>query len=171
MFDGAQCLKFGEDILFNVSNMNHILGATWLQRHLGDKFKVHQVNITDSHIDGSFVPLRPGTLLVHSEMEKKRHLLPKSLKKWDFIVFDDEQKPIVNDELLLLASKSINMNVLPIDENTVMINELAINTIKKLENKGFTIVPARLRHSQLYSGAFHCSTLDIRRRDKLEQII
>lgn len=171
MFDGAQCLKFGKDIIFNVSNENHILGAIWLQRHLGAKFKIHQVRITDSHIDGSLLPLCPGILLVHAEMNEKRHLLPKTLKNWKFIVFDDEQKSIVSDELLMLASQSINMNVLSINENTVMINELAVNTIKKLEKNGFTVIPTRLRHSQLYSGAFHCSTLDIRRKDKLEQIL
>lgn len=171
MFDGAQCLRFGKDILFNVSNENHILGAIWLQRHLGDKIKIHQVRITDSHLDGSLLPLRPGLLLVHSEMNEKRHLLPITLRKWKFIEFDDEQKSIVNDDLLMLASQSINMNVLSIDENTVMINELAVNTIKKLEENGLTVIPTRLRHSQLYSGAFHCSTLDIRRRDKLEQIL
>jgi glycine amidinotransferase len=171
MFDGAQCLKFGKDILINVSNENHILGATWLQRHLGEKFKIHPVRITDSHLDGSFLPLQPGLLLVHPEMNEKRHLLPKTLRNWDFIQFDDEQKIIANDDLLLLASQSINMNVLSIDERTVMINELAVNTIRNLEKKGITVVPTRLRHSQLYSGAFHCSTLDIRRKDKYEQII
>lgn len=168
MFDGAQCLKFGRDIIFNVANENHILGAIWLQRHLSNKFKIHQVNITDSHIDGSFLPLRPGTLLVHSEMNEKRDKLPKALQKWDFIEFADEQKIITKDGLLLLASQSINMNILSIDENKIMINEKAVNTIRKLEKAGFTPIPTRLRHSQLYSGAFHCSTLDIRRNEELE---
>jgi len=171
MFDGAQCLKFGKDILFNVSNHNHILGAIWLQRHLGDKFNVHQVRITDSHLDGSFLPLKPGVLLVHEEMFTKRDLLPKSLKKWDFVPFLDEQPPETNNEDLLLASKSINMNVFSIDSERVMINDQAVNTIKRLEQAGFTPIPIRLRHSRLYSGAFHCSTLDIRRKEHLESYI
>jgi glycine amidinotransferase len=49
-----------------------------------------------------------------------------------------------------------------------MVNQDAVNTIRALERAGFTPVPARLRHSRLYAGAFHCSTLDIRRDERLE---
>lgn len=169
MFDGAQCLKLGTDILFNVANQNHILGAMWLQRHLGERFKVHQVRFTDNHIDGVLLPLRPGTFIMHRRIYEKRDLLlPPGLQKWDAIVFADEQAVTSSDEDVLLASKSINMNVFSIDAERVMINEDAVNTIRALERAGFTPVPARLRHSRLYAGAFHCSTLDIRRDDRLE---
>lgn len=168
MFDGAQCLKLGTDILFNVSNQNHILGAIWLQRHLGDRFRVHQVRIADVHIDGAMLPLRPGTFLVTRKGYEKRDLLPPALQKWDMIVFADEPTTTSSDEEALLASKSINMNVFSIDEERVMINQDAVNTIRALERAGFTPVPARLRHSRLYAGAFHCSTLDIRRDERLE---
>ena len=168
MFDGAQCLKFGTDILFNVSNQNHVLGAIWLQRHLGERFRVHQVRIADVHIDGAMLPLRPGFLLVNRKGYEKRELLPPALQKGDMIVFADEQVAPSADEDALLASKSINMNVFSIDQDRVMINKDAVNTIRALERAGFTPVPARLRHSRLYAGAFHCSTLDIRRNERLE---
>lgn len=168
MFDGAQCLKLGTDILFNVSNQNHVLGAIWLQRHLGERFRVHQVRVADVHIDGAMLPLRPGTFLVTRRIYENRDLLPPALQKWDLIVFADEQVAASADEDALLASKSINMNVFSIDEERVMINQDAVNTIRALERAGFTPVPARLRHSRLYAGAFHCSTLDIRRDERLE---
>ncbi len=168
MFDGAQCLKLGTDILFNVSNQNHVLGAIWLQRHLGERFRVHQVRIADVHIDGAMLPLRPGTFLMTRKAYEHRDLLPPALQKWDSIVFNDELVANPGDEDALLASKSINMNVFSIDEERVMINQDAVNTIRALERAGFTPVPARLRHSRLYAGAFHCSTLDIRRDERLE---
>jgi len=167
MFDGAQCLKLGADILFNVSTQNHVLGAMWLQRHLGSRFRVHQIRVSDHHIDGAILPLRPGTFLVHRKVYENRELLPPALQKWDLIPFTDEQASTSDDDALL-ASKSINMNVFSIDENRVMINQDAVNTIRAIERAGFTPVPARLRHSRLYAGAFHCSTLDIRRDEKLE---
>jgi glycine amidinotransferase len=171
MFDGAQCLKLGSDILFNVSTQNHILGAMWLQRHLGERFTVHHVRFTDNHIDGVLLPLRPGTFLIHRRIyEKRDELLPPALQKWDMIVFADEP-PASAEEEAMLASKSISMNVFSIDEERVMINKDAVNTIRALESAGFTPVPAQLRHSRLYAGAFHCSTLDIRRDGGLESYL
>lgn len=168
MFDGAQCLRFGEDIIFNVANINHELGAMWLQRHLGEKFRVHQVRITDNHIDGMFLPLRPGFLIIKSEMQNKLELLPKKLQTWDYIIFQDFEE-IKNNEELLLASKDVNLNVLSLSEEMVVINEKAINTIRLLEKAGFIPIPVRLRHSRMFAGAFHCSSLDIYRQEQLER--
>ena len=167
MFDGAQCLKFGRDIVFNVANENHRLGAVWLQRHLGDRFRVHEVMITDNHIDGMFLPLRPGMLLMKKEMYEKRHLLPEALRRWDVVLFTDYEDLTSDDYDMLLASKGVNLNVLSLDERRLVINEKATTTIKELEKRGFEPVPVRLRHSRIYSGAFHCSTLDIRRDEAL----
>lgn len=172
MFDGAQCLKFGQDILFNVANINHELGAIWLQRHLGDKFNVIQVKITDNHLDGMMMPIRPGLLLMKGEMIKKRHLLPKELQKWDYIEFEDyDNNEYENDARFTLASSGINCNVLPLSEDKVIVNIVAKNAIKKLESYGITPIPVQLRHSRLYSGGFHCSTLDTIRDEKLEKYL
>ena len=168
MFDGAQCLKFGRDIVFNVANENHRLGATWLQRHLTSRFRIHEVRITDNHIDGMFLPLRPGVLLMKNEMYAKRHLLPLPLQKWDVVRFMDDERPNTDDCDVMLASKGINLNVLSLDERRVVINTGATRTIKELARRGFEPIPVRLRHSRLFSGAFHCSTLDIRRDEQLE---
>ena len=168
MFDGAQCLKFGRDILFNIGNENHVLGAIWLQRHLEGRFRVHQVSVTDSHIDGMFLPLRPGVLLMHRAMLNRIDRLPIPLQRWDVVLFDDEPDITLPEPEMVLASQSINMNVLSLDENRVLINEGARNTIRNLERRGFVPIPAKLRHSQLYSGAFHCSTLDILREEVQE---
>jgi len=168
MFDGAQCLKFGRDIVFNVANENHRLGAQWLQRHLGDRHRVHEVTVTDNHIDGMFLPLRPGTLIMKQAMIDKIDRLPKPLQQWDIVKFLDEEDDTNASTDVLLASKGINLNVLSLDPNRVVINDQATRTIRELERQGFEPVPVRLRHSRLYSGAFHCSTLDIRREEQLE---
>ena len=170
MFDGAQCLKFGKDILFNIANKNHELGVTWLKRQLEPKFRIHAVQITDNHIDGMIMPLRPGLLLMKDEMISKRHLLPKPLQCWDYIRFqDNDQTMYKNDKLkCLLASMWINCNVLSISPDKVIINDMAQRAIDDIYKYGIEPIPLQLRHSRLYAGAFHCSTLDIYRDEDYE---
>ena len=173
MFDGAQCLKFGKDIVMNVSTENHILGAKWLQRHLGDRFQIHQIKITDHHIDGMFMPLCPGTLLINPvTMKDKVHLLPEPLQKWDQIIVPEVHQEEIETDGPLLASQNINVNVLSLNEKEVFVfdekglPDTALN--KCLLEKGFNPIPIRLRHSRLFGGGLHCCTLDTVRDDKYE---
>jgi N-dimethylarginine dimethylaminohydrolase len=41
--------------------------------------------------------------------------------------------------------------------------------IKLLEKHGLDVIPIKLRHSKMLGGGFHCVTLDVRRRGKLER--
>lgn len=168
MFDAAQCLRFGKDILFNVSNKNHEMGASWLARELGSEFRIHQVRITDNHLDGAMLPLKPGKLLVNERMKGKIEQLPQALQKWDVLYAVDKDKRKYKEDDLLLASERIDVNVLSIDEERVVINEQATNTIRLLEKHGFTPIPIRFRHSRIFAGGIHCVSLDIRRDETLE---
>jgi len=40
-FDAANILRFGRDLLYLVSATGNELGGQWLQRMLGDQFRVH----------------------------------------------------------------------------------------------------------------------------------
>jgi glycine amidinotransferase len=173
MFDAAQCFKFGRDIVMNVSNRNHELGATWLTRHLGDRFRIHVVRMTDYHIDGMFMPLRPGVLLLnHTTMPGKVNLLPKALQKWDMITVPEEHRESSDGQGFPLASANINVNVLPLNEREVLVfNETGTPEtalFRLLERHGFTPIPVRLRHSRLFDGGLHCATLDTVREDSCD---
>lgn len=170
MFDGAQCLHFGKDIIFNISTKNHELGADWLERHLGDSYKIHRVYITDHHIDGMFMPLRPGTLLINPlSMEDKLHLLPKELQKWEILKVPFSHSEVQGD--INLASANINVNVLPLSEKKVLLfsttGEVDTPFAEMLATKGFEPVTVRLRHSRMFGGGLHCATLDMNREDEL----
>lgn len=177
MFDAAQCLKFGRDIIMNVSTENHRMGALWLQNHLGRDYKVHTVSITDHHIDGMFMPLRPGKLLINPiSMKNKLHLLPKELQKWDIIeAMDIEDSVYSSQEELLLASQNISVNVLSLDEENVLVFDKEgkghPNMLRNLEKHGFNPIPIRLRHSRLFDGGLHCATLDTVREDQLDNYL
>jgi glycine amidinotransferase len=167
MFDAACCMRLGKHIIFNVSNKNAELGYMWLQRHLPD-YIIHSVNITDWHIDSSFVPLRPGLAIVASD--KIPDKLPSMMKNWDFVIAPDfiterEQKTA------MLASPLIDINVLSINENTIIANS-ANGTSKHLRDAlkkyKVEVLDCPIRHSELFAGAHHCLTLDTVRESVLE---
>ncbi|MFJ9566861.1 glycine amidinotransferase [Streptomyces fuscichromogenes] len=162
MFDAAQCLRLGRDIVANVSTANHALAVDWLERHLEGRFRVHRVHhLSDSHIDSMVLALRPGTLLVRSEDVADR--LPEALRAWDLIVPpapESDNFPRYDDDDLILTSPFIDLNVLSVDPDTVLVNDACPELMRKLEEHGFTVVPVRHRHRRLFGGGFHCFTLD-----------
>ncbi|GAA4240042.1 glycine amidinotransferase [Actinomadura meridiana] len=162
MIDGANCLRLGRDLIVNISNTNHALGCDWLERHLEGRFRVHRMHrLTQSHIDSVVIPLRPGTLLVRSE--RVLDYLPEKLRTWKTVVAPtpeiDDYPQYENDDPIP-ASPYVDLNVLSIDEETVLVNDACKTLISTLEAHGFTVVPARHRHRRLFGGGFHCFTLD-----------
>lgn len=170
LFDGAQCLRLGRDVLVNVGNRNHDLGFRWLEAMYGGTFTFHRLDrMADSHIDSTILPLRPGVWLVRD----KRYIdmLPERFRGWDFVVAPESESdlfPSYEGKNLSIASKFIDMNVLSVSEKIVIVNSLFPELISALERSRFEVVPVRHRHRRLFGGGFHCFTLDIRRSGGLE---
>ncbi|MFE0045153.1 glycine amidinotransferase [Streptomyces albireticuli] len=162
MFDGAQCLRLGRDIVANISTANHALAVDWLERHVEGRFRVHRVHrLSDSHIDSMVLALRPGLLLVRSK--EVLDFLPEPLRKWDIVVPpppSENNFPRYEDDDLILTSPYIDLNVLSVGPDTVLVNEACPDLARTLERRGFTVVPVRHRHRRLFGGGFHCFTLD-----------
>ncbi|WP_203236648.1 hypothetical protein [Nocardia panacis] len=161
IFDGAQCVRFGRDVLVNVANANHEHGFRWLQR-MFPQFRLHRLDaIADSHIDSIVVPLRPGLLMLRSM--RYRDMLPAPLREWDIVIPPEQDESVFPDYGpfgFRLTSRYIDINVLSIDENTVIVNSLCPDLMRTLEKQGLTVVPVRHRHRRLFGGGFHCFTLD-----------
>jgi glycine amidinotransferase len=174
MFDGAQCLKFGKDILMNIRTKNHELGLKWLQSHLGARYRFHPVALTDNHIDGMLMPLAEGKLLINSgSMKSMLHLLPSFLKSWDII----EPKSISEETEnggVALASANININVLPLSPNETMIFDSTAdgdNPLRELLFKhGIETTHTRMRHCRLFDGGVHCASLDLFREGDYREL-
>jgi glycine amidinotransferase len=166
-FDAANCLKFGRTILMNVGTKNHELGAKWLADQLPE-YKIETLRLCDNHIDGHLMPLAPGRLLVNEgAMFGYYNQLPSSLRKWDVIPILDKATDFnyPSDHLQMATNVGMSVNVLSLDEKRVLIRDTAKLTIKALEQAGFDPIPFRLRHSELFGGGIHCSTVDVRRED------
>jgi glycine amidinotransferase len=162
MLDGAQVLRLGRDLVVNVAHRNHAMALDWLRRHLAGRYRIHQVNrMADNHIDSMLLALRPGVFLARHD--GIRDLLPAALRSWKFIVApqpDPGAFPVYEDSDLVLTSPYIDLNVLSVNEDTVLVNEDCTGLIKTLDAEGFTTVPVRHRHRRLFGGGFHCFTLD-----------
>ena len=165
MIDAAQVLRLGRDLLINIAHENHRMAVDWLERHLEGRYRVHRVNrMADGHIDSMLLAVRPGLFLARNE--GLRNLLPEELRSWKFLIPpppDPGDFPVYDDGDLVLTSPYIDLNVLSIDEETVLVNEDCTGVRKLLESEGITAIPVRHRHRRLFGGGFHCFTLDTRR--------
>ncbi|MFF4219710.1 glycine amidinotransferase [Streptomyces nondiastaticus] len=174
MLDGAQVLRLGRDLVINVAQENHTRGTEWLQRHLGHQYRVHRVwRMADNHIDSMVLALKPGVFLARHE--GIRDLMPEPLRSWRYIVPPEPDAgafPVYDDyEDLVLTSPYIDLNVLSVDEHTVLVNEDCTGLAKTLETEGFDVVPVRHRHRRLFGGGFHCFTLDTHRTGGFEDYL
>lgn len=172
-FDAANVLRLGQDLIYLVSGTGNELGGQWLQTILGDEFRVHFLKDVyyGSHIDSTFVALRPGLILCNPG-RINNDTLPEVLKQWEVIYSPPMENTGQFDADYLskaIGSKWIDMNLLSINPNLVVVDRDQTALIKLLEKKGLDVIPLKLRHSKMLGGGFHCVTLDIRRAGTLQR--
>ena len=171
VFDAADFFRCGRDIFVTRSNVTNLLGIEWLRRHLGPGYRVHEIESrcpNPMHIDTTILPLGPGKLLINPEYVDPDRL-PDILKGWDILVAPDPDP--ITDRLLNLTSlcgKWLSMNILMIDEKRVVVDPHHKNMMRAMEKWGFEPIPCPFLHYAAFGGAFHCATLDVRRRGTLE---
>ena len=190
LFEAANTLRMGRDLLYLVSRSGNNLGAKWLQGVLGDEYRVHTTDkiYRSSHIDSTAMALKPGLVLLNATRVTP-DICPVVFDRWDKIYFSDivdtpeatlsfqeNVRRKVHHELAQLgvhtgldslASKWIGLNFLSIDPETVVVDKRQVPLMRTLEKYGITPVPISFRHSYMMGG-IHCSTLDTVRDSKLE---
>ncbi|MEV2263116.1 MULTISPECIES: inosamine-phosphate amidinotransferase 1 [Streptomyces] len=167
-FDAANVIRLGSDLLYLVSDSGNELGARWLQSAVGSDYTVTPVRdvYAYTHIDTTFVPLRPGLVMVNSSRVTEQNM-PEPLRGWDHIYAPE---PIDTGYVGSRANGSIwvGMNMLSISPELVAVDQRQTGLIKELEKHRIDVLPVELRHSRALGGGFHCVTLDVRRRGTLE---
>ena len=161
------------DLLYLVSGTGNELGGQWLQTILGDDFRVHFLKDVyyGSHIDSTFVALRPGLVLC-SPARINENTLPEIFKQWEVIYSPPMENTNAFDADYLfksIGSKWIDMNLFSINPNLVVVDRDQTALIKLLEKKGLDVIPHKLRHSKMLGGGYHCITLDIRRKGTMQR--
>jgi N-dimethylarginine dimethylaminohydrolase len=171
IFDAANILRFGRDLLYLHSCTGNEMGARWLQAMLGEDYRVHlcRINYLGSHIDTSVVALRPGLLLLCAERVPKESL-PKFLQDWKIIYSPPLVPSRFDDEYVsrCIGSRWIDMNLFSISPDLVVVDRDQLPLIKLLEANGLDVMPLKLRHARMLGGGFHCVTLDTRRQGRME---
>lgn len=161
VFDAADFLRFGSDIVVQKSHVTNEFGIKWLERAIGPDYKVHCIEVNDPHpmhIDATVIPLAPGRILVHPE-----RFVPSPLfKDWEIIVAPEPALP--EDWPMYFSSRWLSMNIISLDEKTVVVEAQEKPLIDLLTSRGFRCVPVNFRHFYSFGGSFHCATLDVRRK-------
>jgi glycine amidinotransferase len=164
LFDAANIFKVDNNIFYLVSNTGNLKGAEWLKRNIPKNYKLHILENFYSymHVDTTFVPLNDNTILLNSSRVNK-HNLPEFFKNWNCIYFDEPIPTQIHQDF---GNSSIwmAMNILSIDERTIIVEETQKPLMKLLKNHNFDCIPIKLTHCRTLGGGPHCITLDLKRK-------
>jgi glycine amidinotransferase len=168
--DGAQFLRIGKDVIVNINSYNQWLGYEWIKSFFPDT-DFHVLHVADNHIDGVLICLKPGVFLVNPLYPNMRELLPEKFRNWTYLYPDDLTEQIdttgmTDIDIHLASSRGMDINVLSVDENTVVVNERAHSVKDILSKSGFDVIETTLNHGEIFAGGIHCSTLDLVRDDE-----
>ncbi|TPG05123.1 glycine amidinotransferase [Curtobacterium flaccumfaciens] len=169
VFDAADMTRMGRDIFVQESMTTNRPGIDWLQRELEPRgFRVHPVHfpldLFPSHIDCTFVPLRPGLVLTNPDRpirEDERAFFADN--GWRFI--DAPEASSTNDEMprYCQSSRWLSMNLLSVGPETVICEESETALHDVLRSEGFEVLTIPFRNVYEFGGSLHCATWDVRR--------
>lgn len=168
-FDAACFTRFGRDIFWQPDLVSNELGKAWLARHLGPEYRIHRVRFQDrfpEHIDATLVPLRPGLVLTnpaHPCLDDTMSLFTEN--RWELVPAVRSVRPF---SAAMNVSHWISMNILSLDERTVVVEAEEAPMIRLLESLGCRVLPCPFDAVYKFGGSFHCCTVDIRRRGELQ---
>jgi len=175
-FDAADITRCGRDIFVQHSMTTNLKAIEWLRRELAGLVRVHVLRSPydkePSHIDCTFIPLRPprdgqkGIVLTNPQ----RPILEEDSKifkdnNWVFIESPMPNKTNYPMPPFCSSSEWLSMNLLSIDEDTVIVEEGENDLHNLLEELKFKVIKIPYRHVFEFGGSIHCSTWDIERED------
>ncbi len=169
-FDAADFVRCGRDLFVQRSHVTNDLGIMWLQRHLGDNYKIHVVETLcrqPMHIDTTLMPLAPGKVLVNPEFIDPAQL-PSCFKNWDILIAPKPMSFFSAKNELGVVSDWMSMNVLMLDEERVVVEKSQESMIRALKGWGFKPILCSFENYYPFAGSFHCATLDVRRNGRLQ---
>ncbi len=169
-FDAASFARMGRDVFWQPDIVSNALGGEWLRRHLGNDFRVHRIEFVDAHphhIDATFVPLRPGLVLTNPERPAKHDGLDLfEANDWELVDATPSSRPR-RSASVEEPSNWISMNILSLDEKTVVVEEAELPFAELLCSLDFEVLTCPFDAVYKFGGSFHCCSLDIRRRGSL----
>ncbi|HCS91643.1 MAG: amidinotransferase [Thiohalocapsa sp. PB-PSB1] len=162
VFDAADFVRCGRNIIGQLSHVTNQAGVDWLRRHLGPDYRVHLIESLDpkpAHIDTTLALLDSGKLLVNAEFTDVSKL-PEIFRDWDLMIAPE---PVPYKTRPRLMSDWISINTLVLGEGRIIVEERQEPLIRALKEWGFKPIPCAFEDYYPFIGGFHCATLDVRR--------
>ncbi len=168
LFDAANVVRAGRDILYLVSCSGNRKGGRWLSRTLGSEYRVHLLEgvYEGTHIDTTVTLLGPGKVMLNPSRIRADDL-PEVFRSWD-VLWAPEMIDTGTTWPYARASIWSGMNFFMVHPGLAVVNRAQVPLIRMLERNGIDTALVDLRHCRTLSGGLHCVTLDIRRRGGLE---
>ena len=172
IFDAADMMRCGKDIFVQLSMTCNAAGIEWLARELAPHgVRVHTVrfplDLAPSHLDCTFVPLRPGLVLTNPERpihEDDRAIF--EAEGWRFLDAPQPNNPV--RPWASQSSKWLSMNVLSVSPTCVVAEEQEVALHAMLEAEGFTVLKVPFRAVYEFGGGLHCATWELNRDDAMD---
>ena len=170
LFDAADVLRFGRDLVVQHGFTTNLKGIDWLSRHFPEH-RVHAVNFPGDaypiHIDATFTPIKPGLILNNPQRRlplKQRMMFEKN--GWEIV---DAAQPAHNSPPpLCYSSVWLSMNVLVLDPKTVCVEKSEVYQADQLDKLGMEVIEVDLRDAYAFGGGLHCCTADVHREGSCE---
>lgn len=189
---GPNVLNFNDRII--VDSNEYADYARWLSERINDDRRVEQITTRAGHTDGVFMPLNDDTALGITEVLQylnmfgdniigipenayQNHIHEFKLMKdrvqgrWWIPGQEENQELIEFTESVLSswtgrAEESVfDVNVLVLDQQTVMINRIDDIVVPQLSKHGIDYILVPWRHRFFVDNGLHCITLDLDRDD------
>ncbi len=170
LFDAADVLRFGRDLVVQNGFTTNLKGIDWLRRHFPDH-RVHTVNFPGDpypiHIDATFAPLRPG-LIINCPQRRLPDDQRKMFEKNGWEIVDAAQPAHNSSPPLCYSSVWLSMNVLVLDPKTVCVEKTEVYQAEQMDKLGMNVVEVDLRGAYAFGGGLHCCTADVYREGSCE---
>lgn len=169
VFDAADIMRMGRDLFVQESMTTNRPGIAWLRRELEPRgFRVHPVHFPldffPSHLDCTFVPLRPGLVLTNPDRPIRGDEAAFFANNgWEFL--DAPEASCSNDEMpkYCQSSRWLSMNLLSVAPDTVICEQSEVDLHRLLRGRGFEVITVPFRNVYEFGGSLHCATWDVRR--------
>ena len=163
IFTGTNILKFDDKLLYFKSSTANQTGADWLQKIVGTDFEVIVWDKAKgvNHLNNLIVPLKSDMILINADRVSGANL-PAFLKSYRKIWLEDRDCIEKTFDNFPYASKWVGLGALVVNEDTVMIDPIQ-QTLKKLLETEFKILPIALTESRTFGGGHHSVTCDLER--------
>lgn len=166
-FDAADFIRCGDFLIGQRSHVTNARGVAYVQQVLADvgqRIVFPEIDCPSAmHIDATFMPLRDGLAIynpVYTDIARLRRI--QELRSWKLVPIGQEPASRAWPPLYM-TSPEIRMNVLSLDENTVLVEEDDKEMVSLFKRLHLEVVTMPFKHVQCLGGSFHCATLDLRR--------